>query len=1343
MKRKASRFLSLLLSLAMVFSLSGLAYAADDTDSSAGSSEENLIVTFEVGEGASVDLYYDKDTYEEDASAEPDETNVTSAYVRAKGDSAIDNSGDGQVNFRVNLEDGYELESVTAEPEDNYNNLKGSEETGVEGIYRVTKITGDVTVTITTSKTETDAEDTESSDAEESTAAAEINSKTLWTYWDGETDPAGDSTDADYSRTSWTLADYDDSSWSTGYCSFGAKNGELTSLSGGYTPTTLLTQYYEGTDTNIPAFFFRAEVYVEDASEVAEILGSVLYDDSATVYINGTRIAGFDDDDITSNTEYGGSNDGAPNTGLIDVTDADTIAAVLVDGVNQIAVEVHNGRASSSDVYFDMTSLTFETETTEDSEEEEDSEDSTAAEINSETLWSYWDEETDPAGDSTDADYSRTSWTQADYDVSSWKTGYAAFGAKYGELTSLSGGYTPTTLLTQYYDGTETDIPAYFFRTTVEIEDSSAIKQIAGEVIYDDSATVYINGTRIAGYDDDDITSNTEYGGSNSSAPKTGTILITDEETLQSVLVDGENIVAVEVHNGRSSSSDIYFDMTSLVFSTEEYSDDSEPDQTSISLAVGADETERGITWYFNGSGEGTLYLAKESDLVDGAMPSDAAVYTTEGVLTENNKTGYYSYQLTMTDLEEDTVYAYQVVNGETVSEIYTFETGTTDGSFSFALAGDPQIGAGTLTTDIEGWENTLDIVDSNSIFDDIDFLLSAGDQVNTSNDEDEYDGFLEHDALFSLPIATVIGNHDTSSSAYSEHFNIVNESSTYGTTSAGSDYYFVYEGVLFMVLNSNNTSTAEHQAFMEEAIAATADQDISWKVVTFHHSIYSVASHSLEDSIIQRRNELVPVFEDLDIDVVLMGHDHVYVRTYMMDGLEISEDENYEYDDEDTDLPISVTDTDGILYVTVNSASGSKYYNIKTDQNFEYAAVMNQDYTPNISLVEITEESFTVTTYETSSMSEVDTFSIYRSHEYDDGVVTTEATCTEDGVMTYTCTVCGDTYTEAISATGHSYDDGVATEATCTEGGYTTYTCTVCGDSYTADETEAAGHSYDTENPSWSWTKSEDGYTAAVSFTCTVCNEVQTVTAEVTSETADDGTVTYTATADFDSATYTDTMTDESATEENEDADAQDSESGEDAEGSDTEDGNAEDSGTGDEENIEYNIIDGADQTIARGEDLTVTADGDLEKFTGLLVNGEELDAEAYMAESGSTIATVSSEYLDTLDLGTYTLTFSYEDGSAETTFTLAEAEAEEDNSAAAGTADGDSSETGSEEAVSDEDSSDSSSDEAEASDASASDETSSNAETGDSTSLVFWIILFAMAFATAASAGVRRKLN
>ena len=81
----------------------------------------------------------------------------------------------------------------------------------------------------------------------------------------------------------------------------------------------------------------------------------------------------------------------------------------------------------------------------------------------------------------------------------------------------------------------------------------------------------------------------------------------------------------------------------------------------------------------------------------------------------------------------------------------------------------------------------------------------------------------------------------------YEYHFNTPNQNPALGNSNnSGGDYYFTYGDTLIMNLNSNNKNAAEHIQFMEETIEATKDQDLKWKIVVFHHSIYSAASHSL-----------------------------------------------------------------------------------------------------------------------------------------------------------------------------------------------------------------------------------------------------------------------------------------------------------------------------------------------------------------------------------------------------------------------------------------------------------------------------------------------------------------
>ncbi|MFR5747557.1 MAG: fibronectin type III domain-containing protein [Thomasclavelia spiroformis] len=558
--------------------------------------------------------------------------------------------------------------------------------------------------------------------------------------------------------------------------------------------------------------------------------------------------------------------------------------------------------------------------------------------INASTTWNYLDNNVDP-GTSED----RYAWTKEGYQVDSWKSAAGKFGAKNGALGSLGGGYTPTVLLNQYIEGTSNDIPTFFFRTTVNVNSLDDLGSLTGNLYYDDAAIIYINGIEVASFDKPSggYDTNMSYGGSNDSNPREGQINLTADQ-LKDVLKVGENVIAVELHQGRASSSDVYFEFANLQVNYGQ----TPVEQKALNLTVGKDETEMNLTWYANTSEIGTVEYAKASE--DGEFPSEFTTVNATG--NQSNDNGFYYNQATLTNLEENTKYVYRLVNNDTVSKTYEFTTEDFDESYNFILAGDPQIGAsGNATNDTEGWKKTLQ--DSINKFDP-DFILSAGDQVNTASNESQYSGYLASEYLTNTPQANVVGNHDSSSNAYSQHFNLPNVSDK-GATTAGSDYWYVYNNTLFMNINSNNMSTAEHKAFMEEAIAA--NPDARWKVVSFHHSVYSVANHAVEGDILQRREELTPVFDELGIDVVLMGHDHVYVRSNIMKGMQVVTD---------TSNLQSVTDPDGVLYVTANSASGSKYYNIKTDISTEFVAKMDQSKQRSISNIEVNENEFKITTY-------------------------------------------------------------------------------------------------------------------------------------------------------------------------------------------------------------------------------------------------------------------------------------------------------------------------------------------------------------------------------------------
>ena len=93
--------------------------------------------------------------------------------------------------------------------------------------------------------------------------------------------------------------------------------------------------------------------------------------------------------------------------------------------------------------------------------------------------------------------------------------------------------------------------------------------------------------------------------------------------------------------------------------------------QKSVILMVGSDETSRNLTWYANVDTAGSVQWAKQSDMQDGLFPAQYNEAAATSIAT--NDEGFYSNQATMTNLEENTAYVYRVVNGDTVSQIYTY----------------------------------------------------------------------------------------------------------------------------------------------------------------------------------------------------------------------------------------------------------------------------------------------------------------------------------------------------------------------------------------------------------------------------------------------------------------------------------------------------------------------------------------------------------------------------------------------------------------------------------------------------------------------------------------------
>ncbi len=603
--------------------------------------------------------------------------------------------------------------------------------------------------------------------------------------------------------------------------------------------------------------------------------------------------------------------------------------------------------------------------------------------MNQDTSIKYLDTNVDPA----DGTQAKDKWGQ----YTGWTRIY-----KNGDNASLNGQYNDNNWnekkgeFSTVNGSLNKDSRAYFFRGYFDINNPSDVKGIHLSFNYKDAVIVYINGQQLTALNVPDEGYRTK-GGTGSHKDNMGygskETSTTDRSAdlyfrdIKDMLTNGKNVISFEIHKNNASSEG-YFKLNELGINPDESLLPERESLKAISLSVGSTPTELNLNWFSTASDHGQIQYAKKADMNGNEFPESKAK-TIDAKTNKAQAEGYYANKATMSNLEENTSYVYRVGNNGQWSKTYTTTT-KSKGDFSFLFAGDPQLGSsGDLASDKDGWKNTLDLVNTNPLFKDVHFIQNAGDHVEAGKNESQYDAYLsnyEGSVVYSTPFANAVGNHDYAGTAYNDHFNLPNVSQlgNSGEGNAQGDYYYIYNNALMLVLNSNNRSTAQHEEFIKNTLAKTKDnQNIKWKIVVFHHSIYSSASHASDNDILARRDTLAPMFSQNGIDLVLMGHDHVYTRSMLMDGTTALKEESF---DKQGNPIHEVTNPKGLTYITANSASGSKYYEFTTNLSGDYIAVKNQEHTPNITKLNVTNNQLKIVTYRTSDLSVVDDFTINKT---------------------------------------------------------------------------------------------------------------------------------------------------------------------------------------------------------------------------------------------------------------------------------------------------------------------------------------------------------------------------
>lgn len=317
-----------------------------------------------------------------------------------------------------------------------------------------------------------------------------------------------------------------------------------------------------------------------------------------------------------------------------------------------------------------------------------------------------------------------------------------------------------------------------------------------------------------------------------------------------------------------------------------------------ITITVGANaSTSVGIGFQTSHEVNDAKVVVSLSEDLNDPLEFDATskqIITTQGGIDRE----YTSWGAYVTGLTANTKYFYKVGSSQGWSSVYSFTTAKESGDFNIAFYGDIQ----------GGYVNFPKVVDElYKLYPDIDLSMLAGDVSDNAHIYNEWTALDDNNKqYFNNNIwAAAIGNHDVSDGgeAFTGFFYGPNNG-TAGQNGARNYWFEINDVVIFNLdteaaFNSYDPNFTKQIELMRQVMNNTTKQ---YKIVLMHRSAYPLNYN--EANI----RELAPVFEELNIDIVLSGHDHVYSRTTMAEGAK-------------TEVG------NGVTYVVGGSASGSKYY--------------------------------------------------------------------------------------------------------------------------------------------------------------------------------------------------------------------------------------------------------------------------------------------------------------------------------------------------------------------------------------------------------------------------------
>lgn len=375
-------------------------------------------------------------------------------------------------------------------------------------VWPVPSETGGATITVSVSDGQEVTTRTFSLTIAPGDPASFIRAGAHWKYLDTGANPVG-----------WQTAAFSDAAWPFGPAQLGFGESDENTL-------------VNATSSRITTYF-RKSFNVPSRFDYRQLRLRLIRDDGVVIYLNGTEIArsNMPATAILPTSQAVQAVGGASENVWIPLT---VNEPPLVDGTNVLAVELHQSGSASSDLSFDLEVIGGNPEP--------------VIPVPAGSIWQFSDDGTEPAAN----------WKDLAFNVpTTWKAGPAQLG--YGdndEATIIEGGPSTSRFLASY------------FRRTFSVSDPSAIAQAFIRYVRDDGIIIYLNGQEI-------LRDNMPTGAVTVTTRAAASVGNADESLWRiaqfdpALLMPGNNMLAAEVHQATPTSTDVSFDLETLLYAED------------------------------------------------------------------------------------------------------------------------------------------------------------------------------------------------------------------------------------------------------------------------------------------------------------------------------------------------------------------------------------------------------------------------------------------------------------------------------------------------------------------------------------------------------------------------------------------------------------------------------------------------------------------------------------------------------------------------------------------------------------------------------------------------------